>query len=215
MDFALISEGITDQIVLERIIHAHYKNQGDVNVNFLAPLRDATDETRQALDNFGGWEQVFEYISHIEKIDDALQANDYLIIHVDSDICWHESIDIDHAQNCNELIDEIRNLLIEKIKQENYEIFSANIIFAIPIHSTECWLVPLHTKNENQINEQRNCERVLSRINDLIGKTEKNHDNYTELAKPYKKQKDIELVSRTHPSLEKFIQSLPIHPEQI
>ena len=51
--FALITEGITDQAVLENILTGLYGE--DVEVNPLQPLRDATDTSRVKSDSFAGW----------------------------------------------------------------------------------------------------------------------------------------------------------------
>ena len=58
--FALISEGLTDQIILERMIEqiCGEKFEDGVDINPLQPLRDATDA---ATAPHAGWELVFEY----------------------------------------------------------------------------------------------------------------------------------------------------------
>lgn len=45
--FALITEGITDQVVIETLLLACLG--ADTAVNPMQPLRDATDESRQAM----------------------------------------------------------------------------------------------------------------------------------------------------------------------
>lgn len=78
--FALITEGLTDQAVIEIVIREYYhaKFADEVDVNILQPARDATDEARAA--GQGRWERVLEYCSFHDRISEALSLNDYLVI---------------------------------------------------------------------------------------------------------------------------------------
>ena len=212
MRFALISEGITDQVVIESIIGAYYKNSTEeVIINPLQPMRDATDQSRQALDSFGGWEQVFEYISIDENCASALDANDKLIIQIDSDICWQDSINIDPNMGHETLFAALRSLLISKMPAEILEWIQDDLIFAIPIHSTECWLIPLYTKDQITLKKLNNCENVLDKIEqDIVKKVEKTFDCYKELSARIKKPRDIQLISKHDESLALFTEQLPV-----
>ncbi len=211
MNFALISEGITDQVVIQSIIEAYYRDSTkEVIVNPLQPIRDATDQSRQDDDSFGGWQQVFEYISTDDKCASALDVNERLIIQVDSDICWHESINIDPNNSSEILIDKIRDLLISKIPSEVLEWARNFLIFAIPVHSTECWLIPLYTEDQSKLKKTRDCETVLGSLEQTtVKKVEKTFDCYRKLASKIKKPKDIERVSKHNESLSHFIGQLP------
>src|SRR5258705_8105680 len=81
--FALISEGLTDPIILEHMIHQICSEMFDegLDINPLQPLRDATDSAIAA--SHGGWELVLEYCE--ERVADALATNDYVVIHLDTD----------------------------------------------------------------------------------------------------------------------------------
>ena len=218
MRFALISEGITDQVVIESIIGAYYKNSTEeVIVNPLQPMRDATDQSRQAIDSFGGWEQVFEYISIDENCASALDANDKLIIQIDSDICRHPSINIDPHMDQKTLFTTLRDLLISKMPAEILEWIQDDLIFAIPIHSTECWLIPRYTKNQITLKKLNNCEDVLNKIDKKVLKkmaevkeVEKTFDCYKKLSARIKKLEDIELISKHNESLTLFTNQLPV-----
>lgn len=211
MNFALISEGITDQVVIESIIGAFYRDSDEeITVNPLQPMRDATDQSRQDDDSFGGWEKVFEYISTDDNCAAALDANERLVIQVDSDICWHESININPNNSCEILIGEIRDLLISKIPSNIINDIRDYLIFAIPIHSTECWLIPIYTQDQIKIKKTNNCEKVLKSIEKDVGqKVEKTYDCYKKLSAKIKKAKDINLISRHNNSLQLFINQLP------
>ena len=71
--FGLITEGKTDQIVIDNIL-AGYFNSRDIDINELQPLRDETDKNRS--ETFGGWYRVFEYCRSI-RFKEAFQFNDY------------------------------------------------------------------------------------------------------------------------------------------
>ena len=75
--FALVAEGITDQIVLETILSGYY-DEDDLEINPLQPLRDATDRFRQG--NFAGWELVFEFCSDQDRLAEALAFNDFFLL---------------------------------------------------------------------------------------------------------------------------------------
>src|SRR4051794_28026303 len=80
--FALISEGLTDQFVIERLVEVICSANFDegVDINPLQPLRDVTDAVTAP---HGGWELVLEYCDN--GVGDALAANDYIVIHLDTD----------------------------------------------------------------------------------------------------------------------------------
>ncbi len=216
MNFALISEGITDQVVIESIINAYYKDSDEeVTVNHLQPMRDATDQSRQSIDAHGGWQNVFEYISTDDNCASALEANDKLIIQVDSDICRHDSIHIDPNKDHEILFDEIKNLLISKIPADDFYWLKDYLIFAIPIHSTECWLIPLYTQKLSILRRVNDCENQLKKVEqNSVARVEKTFDCYKILATKIKRSRDIEIISRHSKSLRLFIQQLPILDDQ-
>ena len=55
--FALITEGVTDQVVIENILIGMFGE--DVFVHPLQPIYDETDSSR--IEAFGGWQSVFRY----------------------------------------------------------------------------------------------------------------------------------------------------------
>lgn len=85
-----------------------------------------------------------------------------------------------------------------------------DLIFAIPIHSTECWLIPLYTKDGITLKKTNNCKDVLDKIEqDVVNKVEKTFDCYKKLSARIKKPKDIQLISKHNKSLSLFTQQLP------
>jgi hypothetical protein len=89
--FGLISEGITDQIVLENILGGFF-NTADILVKALQPLRDKTDENR--MQETGNWHKVLTYCQS-EAFREALTTNGadyYIIIQLDTDGFWGDSV---------------------------------------------------------------------------------------------------------------------------
>lgn len=82
-DFAIIAEGITDQIVLKNVILGFFDEQEEPVVNFEQPLLDATSQSTEYA--HGGWTLVRQYFQE-RKFLQALQLNKYLVVHVDADI---------------------------------------------------------------------------------------------------------------------------------
>lgn len=208
--FALITEGITDQVVLDSILGGYYND--DLDIQVIQPARDATDEARQG--DFGGFEKVLEYCS-LPAFVDIFSYNEFLIIQLDTDIGQHTKIGISFAKDgvekkTEELILEFRKLIISKITADIYERFSARILFAIAIHSIECWLLPLHAKSKDVARKIVQCEEALKRVverNNL--KFAKDYHGYQSLSKGFSKRKVLDECGLLNESLAIFLKSLP------
>jgi len=109
--FGLITEGITDQIVIENILMGYFdKDEDNIEFKELQPLRDETDENKAQ--NYGGWDKVIEYCGS-SKFKGALQFHDYLIVQIDTDVSDKpEGYGIPCYENGQELTPE---QLIEKV----------------------------------------------------------------------------------------------------
>jgi len=211
--FALICEGITDQAALESILFGHYDDP-DLEINSLQPRRDATDEARQ--ENFGGWEQVFEYCGDHEAIQEALTFNDYLIIQIDTDICEHARFGLsklnEHGKDKDEtiLLSEARLVLESKLGAQVLPDYSHRIFFAICVHSLECWLIPLHVSDKRMARKTKSCENHLERALIKAGTIyEKTYLCYQKLALGYEKRKIIDKEKANSQSFSIFLSSLP------
>ena len=79
--FGLIGEGITDQIIIDKILISYFAND-DLFITNLQPLRD---ETQKDLSTNGNWDKVLEYCES-DIFRDAFQTLDYIVIQIDSDI---------------------------------------------------------------------------------------------------------------------------------
>ena len=212
--FGLITEGITDQIVIENILCGFYKDEDlDEEIIPLEPPRDETDN-KQAHSDFGlGWTAIFSYLS--EKIfrDDVLNS-EYVIIQIDTDIAEDFDCSINQNQTIEDIIECSIKKLIEKIdeKKEFYEKHKNKIIFAISVHSLECWILPLFKDIKKE--EILNCVKTLNyTMRKLPNKsrldTRKNYNNYDKLSHKFLKYKELIKVTSKNKSFEIFINNLP------
>lgn len=205
--FALVSEGITDQVVLERMIVLICDDmfEDGVEINPLQPMRDATDAKTAP---HGGWGLVLEYCEL--RISDALFANDYIVIHLDTDEGDKEGFDVPltldgQDRNFPELVSE-SILLMKNRLGEAFNVESADrFIFAVSVHSIESWLL-LYLFD---CNEPKNS---LSRLNFRIRKVgdrplKKEMRSYREVSSRIKKKKLMNFVSENH-SLGLFLSQL-------
>jgi hypothetical protein len=215
--FALITEGITDQAILEILLEAHYGDTGqhDIDVNPLQPLRDATDEARQAQAGFGGWERVLEFCAVSERVLEALELNDYVVIQVDTDCCEHPKFGVsyrvkDVERTVAELIEAVRQEIISRLTDNVFQKNSDRIFFAIAVHSSECWLLPLYSTTAAHVKKIVACENALNSV--LSRKKiryEKDYRVYSDICSPLRKAKQRATALDKNESLKTFVDSLP------
>lgn len=217
--FALITEGITDQIALDAILAGHYQSD-DISVRELQPLRDETDKNRQ--ESGGGWEQVLEYCRHKTNIADALQFNDFVIIQFDTDCVEHKNFDVrlttSGAEKPEEqLIEEVKARIIKEIDADCFEKHKEKIFFAISIHSLECWIIPLHEKDNQRTTQTKNCEDRLRYIHNQTKQQERYSKTariYKKITKKFEKKDHISSACEASISFNYFIKSLPVIPNE-
>ncbi|KPA12860.1 hypothetical protein MHK_006933 [Candidatus Magnetomorum sp. HK-1] len=213
--FGFITEGVTDQIIIEYILNGFF-NSDDIDINELQPIRDETDKNR--LGNYGGWTLVFEYCKST-KFREALTFFDYIIIQIDTDVCEEKHYGISKRDNEGNELKPID--LIEKVKKkfkneiignDLFTKYEEKIIFAISVHSIECWLLPLYYA-DNRKGKITNCLRSLNdvinkRKNFTIDQTHKNPRFYEKIAKQFLKHKTLMKVYKHNPSLKLFIEEI-------
>ena len=144
--FALACEGVTDQIVIENILCGFYQDYDDLDeeIQPLQPPYDATTQKQQE-GEFGGWEQLLKYLSEKRFRDDVVNS-EYIIIQIDSDISDHPNFNVStQMDSIEKYIERVKQRLVESIdlKTDFYATHQDAIIFAISVHSLECWLLSL------------------------------------------------------------------------
>ncbi len=164
----------------------------------------------------GGWEQVLEYCGH-EKFRRVFQLNDYVILQLDTDASEEKNFNVPkHDENNRELTP---TELVIKVTEKFRTIIEQHpepgpllekTIFAIAVHSLECWLLPLHTNDQKKQAKTKNCfdllSRELGRSNKMLNK---DYPSYERLSKDFRKRKKLLAASARNPSFELFVKELP------
>ncbi len=220
--FGIISEGPTDQIIIENILVGFFNNDDlSPNIRQLQPLRDTTDavETQR----FGGWYKVFEYCSSTNFIE-AFEQNDYLIIQVDTDRCEDEHYDIKrtnvHGATLTDedliqaVIDKFERLLVTTFGQEKFNLFNDRIIYAVSVEEIECWLLPLYYDSKIKASTG-NCvhklnEGIKGKFTFYIDPGNKSNmvNNYDKMSRPFTKSKILTRKYVDNISLQVFVEKL-------
>lgn len=217
--FALVAEGITDQVIIERIIFTVSGKiiddiDDEADINPLQPLRDATDQSRVAEGTFGGWERVREFCSSQERLEEALEFNDYIVIHLDTDMCEHPNFGVSLLEEGNpisieSLLGRVSSKVFEWLGDDFTGSHGDRIILAIAVHSTDCWLLTHYGKTNADRCREIACydhlERNLARLDRRI---EKNHRSFSEMSICFKKYRDLIASRALNLSLETFVFSL-------
>ena len=215
--FALITEGITDQVALELILEGHYRGRaGDgIDVNPLQPARDATDQARLPPGAFGGWELVLEFCSAHERIREALAFNDYLIIQIDTDCGDQPKYGVPLTLNGQqrpvpELIQDVRARIVGQLGADLYAACKGLILCAVCVHALECWLIPLHETRADRKLKTDGCaghlQRALSRAKMAYAK---DYGCYSQIANGYRRRGIVAQNVQYNESFGIFIDSLP------
>jgi len=209
--FGLITEGITDQIVIENILCGFYKDYDDLDeeISPLEPPRDETD-MKQAYSEFGtGWSAIFNYLSETRFRDDVLNS-EYVIIQIDTDIA--EEFGCSLTQSVEEIIKSVIEKIVEKIdsKELFYQENREKIIFAISVHSLECWILPIYESNKKEkiIGCEDKLKKAVVKVSKKL-KVDKNYKNYDKLTQDFLKHKKLMKITSQNSSFQIFIDKLP------
>ncbi|EKV03085.1 hypothetical protein Lepto7375DRAFT_5360 [Leptolyngbya sp. PCC 7375] len=215
-EFALICEGITDQVIITDILCGFFDNENlDEDISPLQPPYDATTKKQK---DFGGWQMLLAYLKS-SKFRDAILNNRYVVVHIDSDISPSEGFDVKHTDEENE--DLSVEILIERIISKLAEIINTNapdfhqnykekIIFCISVHSIECWLLAHYRLRPSKNPKIKGCENALKRT---LGKRygqkcakafTKNYHYYQRLSEPFLERKSLQFLASQEPSFQVF-----------
>jgi hypothetical protein len=168
----IVAEGITDYSVISNIVYGFFGDEEPI----IKPIQPVFDEdqkaskgyTIQSAEQFGGWVNVFDYCKDQERLSKDMQGLDYLIIQIDTDTSDEIGYDVskNDAQNQELSPDKLIEKVIEKINSLliHSNFYQDKIIFAIAVHSTECWLLPLFTTLKSDVEAIKNCYDRLSKV---------------------------------------------------
>ena len=216
MKFALITEGASEHRIIKHIISKYFKEQ-EPDINQIQPklVNDKQETT-------GGWNEVLKYCER-EELNAILVENDYLIIQIDTDQSPNNPFNVSHTKKGQLISDEelhtdiiakLKSLIKPDIMQKHGE----RILFAVCIHTIECWLLPLFYNDKNRA-KTATCLDILNKklvVNKItpITAANKNKPNgirsYATVLKEMKKKTEIIEHARHNIGFEKFIDSLNI-----
>ncbi len=208
--FGIISEGQTDQMVLDNILHGYFDDL-EGNKILINPVHPDQGET------YGGWTRFLNYIQSI-KFQNALASgfNDYYILQIDTDICV-EPFGIDPISD-KELhkIESFTTTIKDKIISDYlgeaiYKKYQDQFIFAISVHAIECWLLPIYltaAKQQKLLNCIDTLQKALKQQNNKINLKAKRPRDYDKISRDFSKRKKLLKLYEKHPSLRIFIENL-------
>jgi len=214
MKFALITEGASEHRVIKHVISKYFKELDPV-INQVQPkIVNNKQETA------GGWNEVLKYCGRSE-IRDILVENNYLVIQIDTDQSETAPFSIAHqkgngtSKTNEELHSEVVTKLSSLVNSEFREAVIGKILFAVCLHSTECWLLPMYYTNNKKSSITKCIEHLnteLARLNQDTIPKEKNSTNairaYEAILKNWKRKSDIEAACKHNLGFMRFVESL-------
>jgi hypothetical protein len=204
-NIAIISEGITDQIVLESILFA-YLGEENITITRLQPKENES----------GNWDKVFKYCESMD-LRQSLQFNDYVLIQIDTDFMHTQDVAEKYKINLQEKeVYEIINLFAEKIiyliGKDFYQEYQNRFLFAIAVNEIECWFLPIYyTNQKSKAQKIKNCLNTLNKIlpeKEGFYIEEKKLEYYEKISKHFKKKKNIEKYAKNNESFGIFIEEM-------
>lgn len=213
--FGLACEGITDHIVLENILCGYFEDPDlDENITRLQPHLDETDQ-KQA--NFGGWEMLVDYLKSLRFREDVVNVK-YLVLQLDTDIIEHPNFGLSYQNiqgekfTIKEIIESTIIELISKIDSGEVGFYEKNkdkVIFALCVHSLECWLYAHYNNKLLKSPKITGCGKALEYTLKESG-FDKSKDKklYEKYSKVFLERKNIDQAANKDPSFKYFIQLL-------
>lgn len=212
----LISEGITDQVVILNILYGYF-DTNDVELTYLTPVRDETDQSR--IVNGSGWYSVIEYVQS-SQFKGAFQYLDYVVIQIDTDVCEEPHYGVSRREDGkdlkpDELLERVREKFRTWIGSEVLEARKDKILFAIAVDSIECWLLPLYY--ETDAAKRKKTVNCLGTLNEALQRSKgftinaKDPDYYDRASADYGKHRILRRVYHHNPSFKAFLEELDAH----
>jgi hypothetical protein len=215
MRIALVTEGKSEHWIIKHLVANYFK---DTEIFFRQVQPQILDDSQESI---GGWLEVLKFCERKDDLKAALGETDYLIIQIDTDESQNVNFGVSHTKqgNVSKTHEELYSDVIEKIKELiNSEVFIQNsnkIIFAVCIHTIECWLLPIFFTNHHK-NDTRNCLTILNtelRRRNLEAvptkkQKEKRKSVYESILRNWKKKKDIVISASHNVGFSKFVETL-------
>ncbi len=213
--FGLVTEGISDQIVIKNILYGLF-NSKDIPTPELSPRIDETDADYM-IENTN-WLTVLEYCQTEVFRGFLEKTEDYAIIQIDTDALTGDSVPEKYridiiGKSVEDTVAIVQNKLISLIGTDFYKSYQEKIIFAISVNSIECWLLPFYFSSQKvKAGKTENCITVLNEGLKKGGHKfyihAKDPRYYRIAAEPMKKHKDFIKYYSLNPSLKLFVDDM-------
>lgn len=212
---ALATEGKSEHWIVKHLVQNYFKGK---EIFFRQVQPQIFNDTQESV---GGWLEILKFCERTDDIKSALIESDYLIIQIDTDESQNPNFGVTHTKQGSvlktseelfeDIVSKIRGIINPEIETE----YSNKIIFAICIHSIECWLLPIYYTN-NHKKDIRNCLSTLNtelrrrNLNVIPPKKqkEKRQAVYENVLRNWKRRQDIASLSNHNFGFKKFIESL-------
>jgi hypothetical protein len=210
----ILSEGRTDQEVIRQVLLGFFGRSDFLEINaFFPPEVPLPGEPEE-----GGWTVLKRRLQdgHHRQ---ALQFNDYIVIHIDTDRCEDKGYDVSRREPTTGLDlepDVLRKAAIARLREwmgsDFYEKYGHKVLFAVAVNTIECWLLPLLEGKPAKQGKTAGCERAANEALKLAGRDSLGYGNklrrYAEEAEPYSKRKTLMAAGPLNPSLRAFLDEL-------
>jgi hypothetical protein len=210
----ILSEGRTDQKVIEQVLLGFFDRADALEINpFFPPVVPLPGEPEE-----GGWTVLKRRLQdgHHRQ---ALQFNDYLVIHIDTDVCEEPGYAVsrrDPSTGVGLEPDALRQVaiarLVEWMGAGFYEKYGDRVLFAVAVDTIECWLLPLLEDKAAKQRKTTGCDAAVNAAlkragRDSLGKGDKLR-RYAEETEPYRTRKTLLAKGPLNPSLRAFLAEL-------
>jgi hypothetical protein len=222
----ILSEGRTDQKIIEQVLLGFFADQEDaldsLEINsFFPPEVPLPGEPEE-----GGWTVLKRRLQDGHHCQ-ALQFNDYLVIHIDTDVCEESGYEVPRRDpstgadlDPHQLREAAKARLIEWLGVDFHAKYGHRVLFAIAVDTIECWLLPLLEDKRARQRKTTGCDAAVRQALKLKGRNSLEHvgnkkdkkeeklRRYAEEAAPYRKRTTLLSKGRLNPSLGAFLADL-------
>jgi hypothetical protein len=214
-DFAIVGEGITDQIVLKNVILGYFETHDpEPLIVFEQPPLDTTGAAGLPHPP-GGWTLVVRYLRD-RSYRQALQLHRYVIIQIDTDIAHDLGVARADGLTDAQFVELIVGKLCSYIAPEDLAAVRDRLLFAIGLDEIECWLLSLvFDRSEKKllekitgcleaINHKLRTSKELPLSTQANGKDPK---RYERVSAPLRHKKKLSHAA-TNPGFVRFLEEL-------
>jgi uncharacterized protein YlzI (FlbEa/FlbD family) len=210
MKIGVVSEGISDYGVIKHIVEIYLKELDAYTI----PLKPKQKNNIQV--GFGTWQGVLEYVAGNDLMIKEAVAEDcvHIIIQIDTDVSPEYGVPFNEGKDMlDSFYENVKGLIESRI---HTDIDREIIIYAVCIHTLECWLIPFITDNNGKCLKINNCIRTVNNeissqhknINVLDKNSTNSKNAYQFILKKKKKVDDIKKCAEYNIGFQKFLEQL-------